>query len=163
VKNEAVPVSIRGQKYDALDTSLVFIQLNPTLVAQAEVMTIPNSFMYREASTEANLQYDKTLQIPAGGYILRFWPALPVRFSSVETLILHQEIGAPNSTGFVLSLWNYASEAWEPVEDLSQEAIRLPSPEQYVGPGGELRLKLDGNSQDHVTLDRLDFELTVSQ
>jgi hypothetical protein len=141
----------------------VLVRLNPVLQLSEGVLTIPNSFMYREASTNDYPSSYANLQIPAGGYYLRFWPALPIQFGSVKALRLHQEINIPSSANFTLSLWNYASEQWDPVDDLSQTQIDLPHPEEYVGPGGELRLKLEGSSQDYVNVNRLDFELTVNR
>jgi hypothetical protein len=163
VKSEALPVSLGAQPVDAQDTSLVLVRLNPVLQLSEGVLTIPNSFMYREASTNDYPSSYANLQIPAGGYYLRFWPALPIQFGSVKALRLHQEINIPSSANFTLSLWNYASEQWDPVDDLSQTQIDLPHPEEYVGPGGELRLKLEGSSQDYVNVNRLDFELTVNR
>jgi len=163
VKNESVPVSLREKQFDALDTTLVIIRLNPTLAVQEDSVTIPNSFMFREASADNYSPYDNTIQIPAEGYFLRFWPAIPIQFSSVKTLILHQNIDTNPNSNPILSIWNYESDQWDQVKDLSQNEIRLPNPEQYVGPGGELRLKLDGNIQGSVRLNELDFELTVNR
>jgi hypothetical protein len=163
VKNESVPVGLREKQFDVLDTSLVLMRLNPTLAVQEDSVTIPNSFMFREASTNDDLSLGNSIQIPAEGYFLRFWPAIPIQFSSVKTIILHQEINISSNANLILSLWNYENDQWEQIEDLSQNEISLPNPKQYVGPGGELRLKLDGNSQDFVNLNRLDFELTVNR
>lgn len=163
VKNESIPVSLRGKQFDALDTSLVLIRVNPSWAIQSDSITIPNSFMYRETSSDIDLSYDSTILIPAGGYFLRFWPAIPIQFSSVKTLVLHQDIDTPSYTTLVISVWNYESNQWDQIDDLSRNEIRLPNPEQYVGPGGELRLKLDGNNQEYVSLRRLDFELMVNR
>ena len=163
VKTQPVPVELRDKQFDSLDTNLVIIQLNPSLIIPKDTITIPNSFMFRETSTSEYPTGDTNIYIPAEGYFLRFWPAIPIPFSSVRSLTLHQDMDTSSNTNLALSLWNFESSQWEEIEDISQNEINLPNPEQYVGPGGEIRVRLDGNNQDWVYINRLDFELTVNR
>jgi len=119
--------------------------------------------MYRETSSDGSVSYNgKSVYVQAGGYFLRFWPVIPIRVSSVKTLILHQNIDRSNAQ-LAIYLWNYVNNRWDPVKDLSQNEIGIPNPDQYVGPGGELRLRLDGDNQQSITINRLDFDLTVNR
>ena len=119
--------------------------------------------MYRETSSDGSVSYsNQTTYVQAGSYFLRFWPVIPIRLSSVKTLILHQNIDKSTAQPAIF-LWNYTSSRWDQVKDLSQNEIGIPNPDQYVGPGGELRLRLDGDNQQSITINRLDFDLTVSR
>jgi hypothetical protein len=165
VENESIPASLREQKFDSLDTTRVFVRLNPGLASQEDTIIIPNGFMYEETSINGgNILYkDAYVAIPPEGYFLRFWPAIPVKFSSTQSLKLHQEINT-SASNFVISLWNYETNQWEAtVTDLSQNVIEISDPERYVGPGGEIRVKLDADGQKDLSLRRLDFELTVNR
>jgi hypothetical protein len=165
VKNESVQADLRDNQFDALDTNLVFIRLNPTLGTQEDINSIPNSFMLHEASSDSNNSYggSNSIYVQAGGYFVRFWPAIPVKFSSVKELRLHQDIDTSNNGHPLISVWNYTENRWDPLADLTQTEINIPNPDQHVGPGGEIRLELDTTGQKDVTINRLDFELTVNR
>jgi len=164
VKNESVPASLRDKQFDALDTSLVFIRLNPNMGTQEDTITIPNNFMYREASIDSDASYGaNSVYVQAGGYFVRYWPVIPVQFSSVKALRLHQEINSANNVNPVISLWNYTDSHWDQVADLTKNEIDIPDPDQHVGPGGEIRLKLDVTGQKEISINQLGFELTVNR
>lgn len=166
LKNESVPLKLRDKAFDALDTSLVYWKLNPSLSMQGDSVTIPNSFMLWESSTEQVMyDYDRNIQIPSQGYFLRFWPAIPLQFSSVKSLVLFQNVKGSNQTNPIISLWSFKDNRWSPIDDLSRTQIQLPDPDQFVGPGGEIRLQLNSSNQNdnYVNVDRLDLELTVNK
>lgn len=160
----ALPVSLLNKKFESVDTNLVIFHLTPTISSPTQAFTLPASFMLREASTgEYPSVYNSGITLPAEGYFLRFWPSFPLQFSSVSKLKLYQELDPSSSVSLTFWLWNFQNQRWEPVEDLSQPEITLPNPEQYVGPGGEIRVRLEGIPQEWVYLNRIDFELTVNR
>ena len=58
-----------------------------------------------------------------------------------------------------VSLWDFEIDQWVQIEDLQWGANRISDPERYLGPGNEVRLKVQGDpnnymeiSPDYITL-----------
>jgi hypothetical protein len=100
--------------------------------------------------------------IPVGGYILRFRPAVPLKFSSVNSLKLDINSSATPSEVFV-SLWNFEQNAWTQMNGLFWGENEIPEPGSYVGKDGEIRLKVDGNQSSYIEMYSSHFTLVVER
>ena len=60
-----------------------------------------------------------------------------------------------------VSLWSNDLQDWTPLPNLQAGDNVIVNPQQYVGPGGEIRVQMEVPSSSNAHLDRLDFTLTV--
>ena len=85
-----------------------------------------------------------TVQVIRGTTTLRFVPAIPVNFRSVQSLTLDvrgsSEGVAPED---FVRLWNYTSQAWDVIPGLGWGGHPIDRPGDYVGPDGEIRLRFE--------------------
>jgi hypothetical protein len=102
-------------------------------------------------------------QVMQGSYTLSFTPAIGISYRSVQGLVLHLE---GYSTGpepeELISLWDFNAAAWETIPGLTWGDTPIPDPGDYVGSGGEIRLRVE-SAQEGVTvvLQRSDFTMVL--
>ena len=89
--------------------------------------------------------------IPASGYVLSFRLAAPLHYSAVKSLVLsinpNNYTNANKLDAISASLWDRQRAAWVQVPNLVWGDNTIADAAQYVGPAGEIRLKInkDGN------------------
>ena len=155
-------VEVEGTPFGAFDTALYIVDLNPTLQVMSGTLTLPpGTFTWQadDTSEPALEPYDN--QVFPGSYILQFNLARPINYTTIKDLTLHLETSNSNSSGLTLAVWNYRTNNWTPLTTVQDGDNAVPHPADHVGPGGEIRLKLDVSSGGPVQLDRADFTLTV--
>ncbi len=167
VQQAPVDVTLGGAEFEANDETLYVVELRPELSASAGVISIPPGLMTWTALDPANPSgAPYGLNLYQGSEVgLRFFPTQLLTFSRVQDLVLHLEsYGASGSTQANVDLWNFTSEAWD------RQALAVgwgdnsvPEPARYVGPGGEIRVRLTAAGQPNVSIERLDFTLTVER
>ena len=102
-------------------------------------------------------------QVMQGSYTLSFTPAIGISYRSVQGLVMHLE---GYSTGpepeELISLWDFNAAAWETIPGLTWGDTPIPDPGDYVGSGGEIRLRVE-SAQEGVTvvLQRSDFTMVL--
>lgn len=156
-----LPVVIQGQAFDTIDTTLYMAMLAPSVRYGPATWKLSPGLLAWESSLENASPYHSD-EIPSGGYILRFRPAIPVHFSSVEGLVLQIQTGsAVTPQEISAALWDYESRAWVTIPDLYWGLNDIPQADRYLGPGGEIQLKISGAVNDYIQIDPSSFTLVV--
>jgi len=156
-----LPVNVRGEAFETIDTTLYVAMLVPSVQLGSTTWKLTPSLLAWESSVEGASPYHSE-GIPTSGYLLRFRPAIPIQFGSVQELTL--DINTSYSTtpaDISASLWDFESGLWSRLEDLHWGRNNIPEPERYVGPGGEIQLKISGSGNDYIELDPSSFTLVV--
>ena len=98
-----------------------------------------------------------------GGFSLSFKPLIALQNRPVESLTLRLKgYGATGPAGVSAELWDFDANAWEELPAVQWGETSVPSHENYVGPGGEIRLRLDNkNTIGPVQVERADFLLGI--
>jgi hypothetical protein len=99
-------------------------------------------------------------------FVLRFVPTQLVPFKTVAGLEMHlTSYGLTGAPALEVELWDFAEGAWTPVAPggLRWGDTAIPEPERFVGPGGEIQVKVANNGAPQVSVERLDFTLTAAQ
>ena len=101
-----------------------------------------------------------------GSFTVHFALARPIVYRSVAGLLLNLNDNQ-NSTGqagsLVASLYNYQTGGWDGLPGLQWGGNQVDHPENYVGAGGSLTLRItNSNPTTSYTLTRCDFTLVVN-
>lgn len=163
VDEPLLPVSLQGRQFKTIDTTFYIMMLSPSLhLEPGTVQLPPNMFTWETSAKEISPYYAESSYLPAGGYSIRFLPAVPIQFREVKMLTLHMESSvAPNDVQAYL--WDYEKERWVQLENLSWGDRSIPEPWLYVGSGGEIRLKIDGKQDSWMRMGPSNFTLVVEQ
>lgn len=149
VDDALLPVSLQGNPTDNIDTTLYSLMLSPMVKFEPGALKVPPSLFIWESS-DPNLtpysSYDQV--IPQGGFALSFRSAFPLRYSTVKSLQLNltSSGGFGQSgplSGVGVALWNWDNAAWENLQNPVWGNNPVPDPTRYVGPGAEIRLRLN--------------------
>lgn len=142
-----LPVEVPKVNAHLLDTTLYVHLLTPELQTEGDTWLLNNAVFAWEGSDDSVSPYSSGYGKLPEGYQLRFRPALPVKFSKVVWLTLNLD-GNALPSDVTLEAWNYAAQEWRQIPVSSWQDVSLPEPEEFVGPGGEvqIRLKSDFNS-----------------
>jgi hypothetical protein len=155
-------VKVAGPSFDAYDTTLYIIDLKPALRVMSGTLTLPPGMFTWTAENPAGppiAPYDA--DVYAGTHVLQFNLARPIAYETIQDLTLHLEGVAANQSVLTLALWNYRTKDWMPLPNVRAGDNPISDPAQHVGPGGEIRVKMEVTSNSYPHLDRLDFTLTV--
>lgn len=145
-----LPVVVKGDAYDAIDTTLYIVRLTPSFEFSGTEWRVTSSLLAWESTFPGATPYYSS-EIPAGGYELRFHPVLPMTISSVEELFLEVNVrSAINPQTLIAFLWDFENEEWVQVENMTLGTTSIPAPARYFGPGGEVRLKIDNSTTDYM-------------
>jgi hypothetical protein len=97
-------------------------------------------------------------------FVLRFVPTQLVPFKTVTGLEMHlTSYGLTGVPALDVELWDFVEGAWLPVADLRWGDMAIPEPQRFVGPGGEIQVRVENNGAPQVSVERLDFTLTAAQ
>lgn len=157
-------VRLAGQAFNTADTTLYVIALEPALAVEEQRLEIPPGlFTWRVIEAPPNSDASAySGRLYKNSYSLRFSVAQPIRYSAVESLILHLEsYGARGSVGPIVSLWDVAAADWVTIPDLKWGDNSIPDPSRYVAPGGDIRLRLRSMNPSGVDIELSDFSLVV--
>lgn len=149
-----IPIGLKDQRFETLDTMLYIASLSPTVKIEPGEIRLPTSLFIWESS-EPNASPYYAREVSAGGYTLRFQPAIPVSFRTVKSINLYLTSNAAISD-LVVSGWDYELKTWAYIP-LSGNSTNIPEPERYVGPDGEIRFKITSNRSDwtEITTSRI--------
>lgn len=162
IEEPVVPVGVRGQSFDAIDTTLYVVRLTPSFEYTGDVWRLTPSLLAWESSQPGASPY-YSFEIPAGGYELHFHPVITAPFDSVETMILDVDVrSALGPQDIAASLWDFETGQWVKVENLQWGENQIPEPLRYLGPGGEVRLRMQTPTNDYVEVARTTITLLVT-
>lgn len=120
-------------------------QLSPAIKVEPGQVELPASLLAWESS-DANTSPYYTVGLPVGGYTLRFQPAIPFAFRTVKSMDLHL-----TNNGLLQNLyasaWDYELQKWVRIP-LTGEHTNIVEPGRYVGPDGEVKIRVVSNQGD---------------
>ena len=162
--NPVIPVSVRGQPFETMDTTLYIARLTPSIRYKSTTLKLTPGLFAWESSYEGASPYFSS-DVPAGGYTLRFQPAISIPFHSVQQLNLNMNNGSNSNITpdkVSASLWDFRASQWVKIEALQWGWNPITEPTHYMGPGGEIRLKIDPPTNDYVEISPSDFTVLVN-
>lgn len=160
VETPLLPADIRKENPKTVDTALVIHMLTPVFRFEGNSWRLNSALFAWEASEPEATPYSSSYGLINQGYVLRFRPAIPLQFTKVKSLSLTLEVSStPNQV--TLLLWNYDEEAWQQIQVTQWGKLTIPEPEQYVGPGGEVKISLQSDPNDWSETYESSVELVV--
>jgi hypothetical protein len=161
VDESLLPIGLQDRQFEAIDTTFYIMMLSPSLNIETGTLNLPPNIFIWEASVEnVSPYFTESSYFPAGGYTIRFLPAVPINFSEVKLLTLHMESSA-DPKDVQVYLWDFEKEGWVKLENLSWGDRNIPEPWLYVGLAGEIRLKIDGDQNSWMEMRPSNFTLVV--
>lgn len=155
-------VEVEGTSFGAFDTALYIVDLNPTLQIMSGTLTLPpGAFTWQADNTNGPAIEPYDSQAFPGSYVFQFNLARPINYTTVKDLTLQLDTNNSNSSGITFAVWNYRANNWTPLPNTQDGDNAVPNPQDHVGPGSEIRLKIDVSSGGPIQLNRADFTLTV--
>ncbi len=153
VDDARLPASLQGKESDSVDTTLYVLMLSPTFKLKPGALKLsPGLFIWESSNPEwSPYPSYNTQSIPANGYVLSFRLAAPLHYGVVKSLTLslnrNSYTSANTPNGISASLWDWERAGWVQTQNLVWGNIDIPDAARYVGPAGEIRLKInkDGN------------------
>lgn len=159
--------SLENQPSTAEDTSLYLFALPANLqISQDRLKYTPGLFSWSVLeSNNGNSPTPYEAYLQPGSFSLSFRPFHPVPFKSVDALILNlKSYASSGPAGLQVYLWDFQQTDWVHFPNLDWGEHTIPNPERYVSPEGEIRLRLENDSQyNQVNIESADFTLEVSQ
>ncbi len=168
-KQSALPAEIRDRRSSFLDETLVIVSLRPQLTMTGNRLVVPPAlFMWAAGERDLSQGVDLTpydMFVPRGSYALTFRPYWGLPYRKVQALTLHLTSYDQTGTASVTpSLWDFQEAQWQSLGRQPWGDIPVPEPAQFVGPGGEIRLRIENTGgASSVNIERSDFTLTVNQ
>jgi len=87
-----------------------------------------------------------------------------VPFSGVADLTMHlTSYGATGPTGLFIYLWDFAENAWVEQPNVGWGDTSVAAPRTFVGPAGEIHVRVSNPNALQLTIERLDFTLSVER
>lgn len=149
----SLPVGLKDEQGEAVDTMLYFQKLEPALTALSSRPFTVTSHAYQWQSSINTLA---TTNIPEDGYEIRFQPDLPLRVGEASALNFNiQTSAAFNQVAF--SIWDFQQKTWEQIP-LSFN-VSIPNAQNYLGMDGEIRVMFDVDQNSYTEIRSVDFTL----
>ncbi|MGH2523814.1 MAG: hypothetical protein ACRDH2_15015, partial [Anaerolineales bacterium] len=166
---DSAPVSaeVLERTFSTLDSSVYFVNLRPKVNLGEGTLTLPpglmNWLVLDPGQAGSPTPYGMYLY-QGYDYALRFVPAQPIPFRRVHDLTLHlTSYGAGGPTGLNIYLWDFEQSTWveQPAPDWGDTTVA--SPERFVGPAGEIHVRVVNPAAPQVSIEALDFTLVVER
>ncbi|HTP02673.1 MAG TPA: hypothetical protein VMJ64_14955 [Anaerolineales bacterium] len=169
--NQMLPVRVQGRQFGAIDTALYVDLLDPSVQYKSGAVGITPGLMAWEASADGSGPFSPNYygQGSGGSYVLRFHPAIPITYKSVARLDLDLDVNAgalPSQVSNQVAawLWDYEDGQWFKVDNLTWGGLNdIPAPSRYVGPGGEVRLRIEPLANSYLSVSRSTVSLEVDR
>lgn len=153
-----VPADLKDQRSKAIDTMLYIDQLSPSLKIEPGEARLPAS-LFRWESSAPNASPYYVREMPPGGYTLRFQPAIPISPAAVKSIELYLTTNA-SYQDLVASAWDYELKTWVHVP-LTGSYTTIPEAGRYVGPDGEIRIKIVSKRSDWTEISASNISVVV--
>jgi hypothetical protein len=157
VDQPVLPVSLKDKRSKTVDTMLYFHQISPAVQSEGDEVTLPVSLFAWESSTpEVSPYYG---QLSSGGYELRFRPGIPIHFRTIKAMrFLLTSNALPDE--LIASAWDYEAKDWVQIS-YGTYSTDIPDPQRYVGPNGEIRIRVTVNRSDWTEITASSIQLVV--
>jgi hypothetical protein len=144
VDQPVLPVGLQDKRSKTVDTMLYFHELSPAIQYEGSELRLPVSLFAWESSTpEVSPYYG---QLSSGGYELHFRPGIPIHFRTIKSMNFQLTSNAlPNE--LIASAWDYEIKDWVQISEGAYNT-NIPDPQRYIGPNGEIRIKVTVNRSD---------------
>jgi len=157
VDQPVLPVELKDKKSKTVDTMLYIHSLSPTLKPEGGELKIPVSLFAWESSTPTVSPYYG--QLSAGSYELRFRPGIPLPLGTIKSMSFQLSSNTlPNE--LIASAWDFEKKEWVQIS-YGAYYTNIPEPEHYVGPNGEIRIKVVVNRSDWTEIRSSYIQLVV--
>jgi hypothetical protein len=134
-----LPVQLQDTKTKDIDTVLYVHALSPSIKRESGAIKLPSSIFTWDTNSPEVTPYNY-INIPSTGYILQFRLGIPLSYQKINSLDIH--LSSRNGNQDIdLSAWNYDTKAWDNLE-LMGDRIHMDNADEYVGPGGEVRIQV---------------------
>ena len=168
--SESAPfdASLSGENFNQSNTTLYLITLTPEVKAQGDTITLPPGFFVWEQLLENSGAYTSPyeFELSPGTYAFRYSLAQSINFSAIKALTLHlKSYGNTGPVSLEVSLWDFSSDLWSTQPNLQWGDNTISQPDRYIGPEGEIRLRLNNNGPafSPVMIEAADFTLEVAR
>lgn len=141
------------------DTTLYIQKVSPTITAPASTYTLGPSLFEWQASGVSSSPYYSS-EANNGEYTFRFRSVIPIHSEKVETLILSiDSYTSPQSVN--VTLWDYSLNNWSPPLVTNWGNTQIHNPEKYIGPNGEVMLKIKDMQGNWLELRKSTISMVV--
>ena len=164
-------VGVEDAPYDTRAETLYLLRLPAALEPTQDggVITLTPDFMMWQALEQQSTSgsygpYDVYLY-DTDQLAFLFRPAQPVAYSNVKQVVVHlDEASGLNGLANVrVDIWNYTRSDWDEVKDIAWGDTIMPNPADYVGPGGEVQLRLSGQPGGYASVSRIDATVVLTK
>jgi hypothetical protein len=157
-----LPIGLQKKQFDVEDTTLYIVLLDPNFkTPPGQVRLTPSLFAW-DTSLESATPYSNP-DIPAAGYTLRFRVGFPIKYSSVEEMTLNLNVGSGASiTDVSVYIFDITSGEFVRLKGLRRGNNNIPDPWRYVGPGGDILIKIDTATNNYVEINPSTITLVVN-
>ena len=159
VDQPMLPVGLYDDKFETIDTMLYIHMLTPSIKVEPGTVKLPIS-LFTWVSSNSEVSAFQANSVPQGGYTLRFRPAIPIQFDSINSLNVTLTSN-PSTSSLITSAWDYENESWVTILN-NNYTVNIEEPERFVGPDGEIGLKIVNTKNDWVEITGLEITLTVT-
>lgn len=165
VDGSPIQAELDARQVNVTDTTVLLLALEPAVRLTTDRLTLaPGLFRWTalESTQPRNVEiYDSYVYY--GAFSVKFTPIVPVAFRSVESLVLH--LKGYNQAGSLaplqVALWDVTRGQWAELQDVSWGDTRLMDPARYVGPEGEVVVRLGNPSSQSISLEAVDVTVVV--
>ena len=153
--------------FRTLDLSLYLVALPYTLDFGQGTLTLPPGWMTWASLNTDNGQYTPydTQLAPSGTMAFQFAPYQPVVYQAVHGLTLHfAGYGAGTlPAALKVELWDFTAAAWLEQPKLSWGDNGITPPARFVGPQGEILVRVTNVGGASENIQQVDFTLDVDR
>lgn len=153
-----LPAGLKDQNFKAIDTMLYIDSLSPALKTEPGELRLPTSLFTWESSLPTASAYHAR-DLSAGGYTLRLRSVVPISPGTVKSIDLSLTSNAAFQD-LVVSAWDYELRAWTRIP-VNSGHTNLPAADRYVGPDGEIMLKIASNRSDWTEITASNISVLV--
>lgn len=160
---------VTNRAFSTLDTTLYLIALRPEVSLGSGTATVVPPALMTWTLLEASAQdgpptpYDY-YAYTGDRYAFRFAPALPLAFRSIRELTLRlTSYGLTGIPDLNVQLWDFSEAQWSLQRGLMWGENTVPDPARFVGPGGEILVRIQNTSPMQLSIENVDFTLVVER
>lgn len=160
VETPLLPIELSDVNAKTIDTAFYIHQLTPQFQMEGDTLLINPALFVWESSTPDVSPYSSGYGRLNQGYELRFRPAFPLQFSQVTSLTIRLD-GSTAPLNTTLYVWNYKTRQWSSMRVSTWDDIDLAEPAQFVGSGGEVRIRLQDDTSSWGEIYESSIDLVV--
>ena len=167
VEAPLLSAGLQAQESDSIDTTLYVQMLTPKFKTASTPVQLTAPLFIWDSSDPEIAPWSSGAEIPQNGYVLSFRLAAPLQYKTVKSLTLSLAQGQYSANTPLARnafLWDWDRAAWVQIQKLGWADINIPDPASYVGPGAEIKLRIEPDpsaNQNSVEVGSSYFTLVV--